>query len=205
MKIIFKIKSNNLIKGLLPLLILFTIMSCNKSTNKYKANSKIVENTEFYQFKAKSIYGRDVSMTEFKDKVILIVNTASECGFTYQYDGLEKLYKKYKDKNFIILGFPSNQFGKQEPGTDAEIANFCKVNHGVTFPLFSKINVNGDNAHPLYKYLKKKLPSFLGESIKWNFTKFLIDSKGHTIERYGSTTKPKEIEKDIKKLLVKYK
>jgi len=201
-------KSQIITKTILLFAVIFYFMACNKSTNKYKVNtkdiSKIVENKEFYDFKAKNIYGKDTLMSEFKGKVILIVNTASECGFTYQYGGLEKLYKKYKTKDFIVLGFPSNQFGEQEPGSNEQIASFCKANHGVTFPLFSKIEVNGKNTHPLYKYLKTKLPGFLGGKIKWNFTKFLIDSKGYPIERYGSSTKPKEIEKDIKRLLLKY-
>jgi len=203
-----KINLNNISKSILFLFILFTVVACNKSTNKYKVRSKdtkeIADNNKLYEFKAKSIYGREVPMDEFKGKVLLIVNTASECGFTYQYGGLEKLYKKYKAEGFMVLGFPSNQFGEQEPGNNETIAKFCKANHGVTFPLFSKIDVNGENAHPLYKYLKSQLSGFLGQKIKWNFTKFLIDSKGYPIERYGSSTKPKEIDADIKKLLKKY-
>ena len=141
-------------------------------------------------------------MANYKGKVVLVVNVASKCGYTPQYAGLEKLNKKYKDKGLVVLGFPSNQFKKQEPGTNKEIQNFCTVNFGVTFPLFSKIDVNGDNAIPLYKYLKKEKTGFLGsESIKWNFTKFLIDRKGKVVKRYGSSTKPKEIKKDIEKLL----
>ena len=158
--------------------------------------------TNFYDFNAKSITGKKISMSAYKEKVVLIVNVASKCGFTPQYEGLEVLYNKYKDQGLVILGFPSNQFGKQEPGTEQEIANFCKVNFGVTFPLFSKIDVNGDNTHPLYVYLKQEAPGFLGtEGIKWNFTKFLIDKDGKVIERYGSATKPKEIGKDIENLL----
>jgi glutathione peroxidase len=156
----------------------------------------------FYDFTAKDIKGKEVSMSTYKDKVVLVVNVASKCGYTPQYEGLEKLYKNYHGQGLEILGFPCNQFRGQEPGTAKEIQNFCKVNYGVTFPLFTKINVNGDNADPLYIYLKKKAPGFLGtESIKWNFTKFLIDRNGNVITRYGSSTKPAEIAKDIEKLL----
>ena len=156
----------------------------------------------FYDFNAKTITGKELSMSAYKNKVLLVVNVASQCGFTSQYEGLESMYKKYHKQGFEILGFPSNQFGKQEPGTEKEIANFCKVNFGVTFPLFSKIDVNGDHTHPLYSYLKKQAPGFLGtEAIKWNFTKFLINKEGKVIERYGSSTKPEEIAEDIEKLL----
>jgi glutathione peroxidase len=156
----------------------------------------------FYDFNAKSITGKEVSMSDYKGKVVLVVNVASKCGFTPQYEGLEKLYQDYESQGFEILGFPCNQFGKQEPGTPKEIQNFCKVNFGVTFPLFEKIDVNGEHTHPLYVYLKAQAPGFLGtEGIKWNFTKFLIDKKGTVIERYGSSTKPEKIAKDIEKLL----
>jgi len=156
----------------------------------------------FYDFNAKNIRGEEVSMSVYKNKVVLVVNVASKCGYTPQYEGLEKLYKSYHKQGFEILGFPCNQFRGQEPGTEKEIQNFCKVNFGVTFPLFSKIDVNGDNADPLYVYLKKQAPGILGtESIKWNFTKFLIDKNGKVITRYGSSTKPAEIAKDIEKLL----
>lgn len=156
----------------------------------------------FYDFNAKTITGEEVSMSAYKGKVILVVNVASKCGFTPQYEGLEKLYQDYQSQGLEILGFPCNQFGKQEPGTPAEIQNFCKVNFGVTFPLFEKINVNGEHTHPLYVYLKKQAPGFLStETIKWNFTKFLIDRKGNVITRYGSSTKPEELKKDIEKLL----
>jgi len=156
----------------------------------------------FYDFSATSISGEKVSMADYKNKVILIVNVASKCSFTPQYEGLEQLYKTYHAQGFEILGFPSNQFGNQEPGTEKEIQNFCKVNFGVTFPLFEKIDVNGDNTHPLYIFLKSEATGFLGsESIKWNFTKFLIDKKGNIIDRYGSATKPEKIATDIEKLL----
>jgi glutathione peroxidase len=130
------------------------------------------------------------------------VNTASQCGFTPQYKGLETLYKKYKDKGFAVLGFPSNQFGQQEPGPDSDIAEFCEMNFGVTFPMFSKIDVNGAEAHPLYKYLTSTKKGLLGsEGIKWNFTKFLVDKEGRVVERYAPTTKPEDLEKDVKRVL----
>ena len=155
-----------------------------------------------YDFKIKTINGKESTLSEYKGKVMLIVNVASECGFTPQYDGLESLYKKYKDRGFVVLGFPCNQFGSQEPGSEKEIQNFCRINFGVTFPMFSKINVNGEATHPLYNYLKSQKPGFLGsESIKWNFTKFLIDKDGNVIKRFGSSTKPVEIEEDIERLL----
>ena len=158
----------------------------------------------FYDFSAKAIDGSTISMSTYKNKVLLVVNVASKCGYTPQYEGLEKLYKKYRSQGFEILGFPCNQFRNQEPGTAKEIQNFCKVNYGVTFPLFSKIDVNGANTHPLYVHLKKEASGFLGtEGIKWNFTKFLIDKDGKVITRYGSSTKPVEIAKDIEKLLKK--
>jgi len=156
----------------------------------------------FYSYKATDITGIEHSMSEYQGKVVLVVNVASKCGFTSQYEGLQKLYEKYGKKGLVILGFPSNQFKEQEPGTNAEIQNFCKVNYGVTFPLFEKIDVNGDATHPLYRFLKKEATGFLGsESIKWNFTKFLVDAKGNVLKRYGSATKPKDIEDDVKVLL----
>jgi len=158
----------------------------------------------FYDFNVVTITGEDQSMAMYKDKVLLIVNVASECGFTPQYDGLEKLYETYQRQGFEILAFPCNQFGGQEPGTPKQIQNFCKVNFGVTFPLFAKIDVNGEHTHPLYVYLKEKAPGIIGtEAIKWNFTKFLIDKKGRVITRYGSSTKPEKIAQDIEKLLRK--
>jgi glutathione peroxidase len=155
----------------------------------------------FYEFKAKSLDGKDISMKNYEGKVVLIVNTASKCGFTPQYEGLEALYKKHKDKGLVILGFPCNQFAGQEPGNETQIGAFCSLNYGVTFPLFSKIEVNGKNAHPLYKFLKVQLPGTLGNEIKWNFTKFLMDRKGKPVKRFGSTTKPEDITEDIEKLL----
>lgn len=156
----------------------------------------------FYDCTVKTITGEERSMSDYRDKVVLIVNVASECGFTPQYEGLEKLYQNYHKQGVEILAFPCNQFGGQEPGAPKQIQNFCKVNFGVTFPLFAKIDVNGEHTGPLYVYLKKKAPGILGtESIKWNFTKFLIGKKGNVITRYGSSTKPEELIKDIEKLL----
>lgn len=157
--------------------------------------------SEFYGFKANSLQGKDISMELYRGKVVLIVNTASRCGFTPQFEGLEKLYEKHKDKGFEILGFPCNQFANQEPGTASGIINGCMINYGVTFQMFEKIKVNGIFAHPLYKYLKKELPGMIGEMIKWNFTKFLIDRTGKPVKRFAPATTPEKIENDILKLL----
>jgi len=155
-----------------------------------------------YDFEVTTIEGQKTTLAEYKDKVILIVNVASKCGFTYQYEGLEALYKKYKDKGFVILGFPCNQFSDQEPGSNEQIKSFCSLTYGVSFPMFSKIDVNGENTHPLYAYLKKEQTGILGsEGIKWNFTKFLVNKNGVVIERFASATKPEDIEKDIIGLL----
>lgn len=154
-----------------------------------------------YQFKAKTIDGIEKSMEEYKGKVLLIVNTASRCGFTPQYEGLEKLYRAYKDKGFFVLGFPCNQFLNQEPASNEEIKSFCSLNFGVSFPMFAKINVNGDDAHPIFKFLQSKAPGIFGKKIKWNFTKFLVDKEGNVVRRYSPATKPERIEKDIKRLL----
>ena len=155
-----------------------------------------------YDFSAKTIEGKDKPLSEYRGKVLLIVNVASRCGFTPQYEGLQKLYAKYQPKGLEILGFPCNQFGAQEPGTESEIQSFCQLNFGVKFQLFSKIDVNGEKAHPLFKYLTKDLPGILGtEAIKWNFTKFLVDREGNPVKRYGSADKPEGLEKDIEKLL----
>jgi glutathione peroxidase len=157
-----------------------------------------------YDFKVKNINGKVEGLSSYKDKVLLIVNIASECGFTPQYKDLEEVYLKYKDKGFTILGFPCNQFGKQEPGDEKAIKEFCEMNYHISFPLFSKIEVNGEDAIPLYKFLKKELSGILGtEKIKWNFTKFLIDKSGVPFKRYAPPTKPHDIEKDIEFLLKK--
>jgi glutathione peroxidase len=155
-----------------------------------------------YDFSATSIEGKPVELSSFKDKVLLIVNTASQCGFTTQYQGLQALYDKYASKGVEVLGFPCNQFGAQEPGSATDIQSFCQTRFGVSFPLFEKIDVNGANAHPLFQYLTKAAPGILGtEGIKWNFTKFLIDGNGNVVKRYASATEPKDIEKDIDALL----
>src|SRR5450759_1920203 len=145
-----------------------------------------------YQYQVTSIDGKEVPLSDYKGKVLLVVNVASQCGFTPQYAGLEKLYEKYQDRGLVVLGFPCNQFGSQEPGTEAEIKTFCKTSFGVKFPLFRKIEVNGPGAHPLYQYLKQAKPGIFGtEKIKWNFTKFLIDREGNPVKRFarGDTTK----------------
>jgi glutathione peroxidase len=155
-----------------------------------------------FDFQAISLDGTPVDLARFRGKVLLIVNTASECGFTPQYAGLEKLYEQFKDRGLVVLGFPSNQFGKQEPGSEAEIGAFCEKNYGVTFPMFAKVDVNGDDAHPLYQHLKQEAPGVLGtQAIKWNFTKFLINKDGSVAERYAPQTKPDQITGDIKRLL----
>jgi glutathione peroxidase len=155
-----------------------------------------------YDFSVKDIRGREQKLDHYKDKVVLIVNVASKCGFTPQYKGLESLYEKMHSRGLEVLGFPCNQFGAQEPGTEKEIESFCELNYGVKFPLFAKIDVNGDGAAPLYKYLKKEKPGLLGsEAIKWNFTKFLVDRKGRVVERYAPNVEPQAIASDIEKLL----
>lgn len=154
-----------------------------------------------FDFTVKDIDGKDVSLSEYKGKLMLIVNVASKCGFTPQYKGLEALHEELKDK-VAVLGFPCNQFGAQEPGDAEEIKNFCSLTYDVKFPLFQKIDVNGDNAAPLYKFLKKEKPGLLGtEAIKWNFTKFLVGRDGQVIKRYAPTDKPEDIKKDLSKLL----
>jgi glutathione peroxidase len=146
--------------------------------------------------------GQMQDLSDYQGQVVLIVNTASKCGFTYQYEGLEALYEKYKDQGLVILGFPCNQFGEQEKGSDGEIASFCQKNYGVSFPMFSKIDVNGDGAAPLYQQLKKDAPGILGtKGIKWNFTKFLVNKQGEVVDRYAPTTKPEALERDIEAAL----
>jgi glutathione peroxidase len=158
--------------------------------------------TTVFDFSADSLAGQPVDLAQYKGKVLLIVNTASKCGFTPQYQGLEELHKEFAGQPFEVLGFPCNQFGQQEPGSAEEIGAFCEKNYGVTFPVFAKIDVNGDNAHPLYQHLKKNAPGILGtEGIKWNFTKFLVRKDGTIAGRYAPTTKPAELAGDIRKLL----
>jgi glutathione peroxidase len=155
-----------------------------------------------YDFTAKNLAGQDVSLSDFRGQVLLIVNTASKCGFTPQYAGLEELYEKLHPEGLTILGFPCNQFGAQEPGSESEIGAFCQKNYGVSFPMFAKIDVNGADAHPLYQYLKKDRKGLLGtEAIKWNFTKFLIGRDGEPVARYAPQTKPEDLEAPVRKLL----
>ena len=159
-------------------------------------------NKSIYDLSIADIHGKQAPLSQYRDKVLLIVNVASKCGFTPQYKGLEALYEKMHARGLEVLGFPCNQFGAQEPGSENEIASFCEVNYGVTFPLFAKIDVNGDAAAPLYRYLKKAKPGLLGsEAIKWNFTKFLVDRKGNVVERYAPNAEPESIKADIEKLL----
>ncbi len=180
------------IRWILTAALLLSLQSCAKETHM----------KSIYDFEVKTIDGNKETLAAYKGKVILIVNVASKCGFTPQYDGLEALYKKYEARGFVVLGFPCNQFGHQEPGTEAEIKTFCRVNYGVTFPMFSKIDVNGDDAAPLYKYLKSQKSGVLGtEAIKWNFTKFLVDRDGNVVERFAPSTKPAELASAIEKLL----
>ncbi|HZT34784.1 MAG TPA: glutathione peroxidase, partial [Nitrososphaera sp.] len=161
-----------------------------------------MKNDSIYEFSAKALGGEDIDFKKYEGKVLLIVNTASQCGYTPQYAELEKLHEKYADKGLAILGFPCNQFGKQEPGDDHEIAKFCQANYGVKFQMFSKIDVNGSKEHPIYKFLKEKAPGVLGsEAIKWNFTKFLVGKDGKVIKRYAPQVKPIEISTDIDKEL----
>jgi len=158
--------------------------------------------SKIYDFSAKTIEGQDKSLADFNGSVLVVVNTASHCGFTSQYAGLEALHRKYAAKGFAVLGFPCNQFGAQEPGSEADIAQFCSRTYDVTFPMFSKIDVNGSGAHPLYGFLKSEKPGILGtEPIKWNFTKFLIDRKGEVVGRFAPQTKPADLEGEIEKLL----
>ena len=179
-------------KTIISLLLIFTIQSI--------AKEPAVQS--IYDFKVKTIEGKETTLEAYRGKVMLIVNVASKCGYTPQYEGLEALYKRYKEKGLVVLGFPCNQFASQEPGSEKEIQNFCRINFGVTFPLFAKIKVNGEQTHPLYQYLKKQKTGFLGsEGIKWNFTKFLVDREGKVVDRFGSSTKPESLEKDIEKLL----
>ena len=154
-----------------------------------------------YEFHVTDIDGELQPMSNYEGKVLLIVNTASKCGFTPQYADLEKLYQKLKDKNFLVLGFPCNQFKSQEPGNEEEIRNFREINYGVTFPMFSKVDVNGEDAHELFRYLRKETGGLLGDAVKWNFTKFLMNREGQVIRRYAPTTNPLSIEKDILELL----
>ncbi len=158
--------------------------------------------SELYDISAKTLNGTEVSLGNYRGKVLLIVNTASKCGFTPQYEGLEQLHRDYADRGLVVLGFPCNQFGAQEPGDAAEIANFCSLTYNVSFPMFAKIDVNGENTHPLYQFLKAQKPGLLGtEGIKWNFTKFLVDRAGEVVDRIAPATRPEDMRKAIEALL----
>ncbi len=156
----------------------------------------------FYQFTAHTLQGEEVTMKDYAGKVIIVVNTASKCGFTPQYGELEQLYRTYKERGLVILGFPCNQFANQEPGSTNDIEQTCYVNYGVTFPMFEKVKVNGGDAHPIFKYLKKELPALLGKSIKWNFTKFILDTKGKPVKRFAPSTSPAAMIPIIESLLL---
>ncbi len=160
-----------------------------------------IKNGSIYQFTAKTIDGDEKTLADYKGQVLLIVNVASKCGYTKQYKGLQEIYEKYKDNGFEILAFPCNQFGGQEPGTNEEIKEFCSTNFNVTFQLFDKIEVNGDNAHPLYKYLTSQKGGLITDEIKWNFTKFLVDKEGNVVERFAPQTEPSSIAEKIERLL----
>jgi len=187
-----KLKEESLVSGFYKLLLLsFLALGLHAGENRMS----------IYDFNVTTIDGESISMSKYKGKVLLIVNVASECGFTPQYEGLEKLYEKYKERGFMVLGFPSNQFLSQEPGSNEKIKFFCEGTYHVTFDMFSKIEVNGENTSPLYNYLKEH-GGFLGiGTIKWNFTKFLVDREGNVVARYAPYTTPKSIEKDIEALL----
>ena len=176
--------------------ILFLLLLIFSSINAKENQMNI------YDFNVKTIDGQEISMSKYKGKVLLIVNVASKCGFTSQYEGLEKLFEKYKNEDFMILGFPSNQFANQEPESNEKIKEFCSLTYDVKFDMFAKVDVNGENEAPIYKFLKSSQKGILGtENIKWNFTKFLVDKEGNVIDRFASTTTPESIEKDIIKLL----
>ena len=157
--------------------------------------------SDFYSLKTKTPSGRILSMNEFEGKAVLIVNTATKCGLTPQFEGLEELHQKYKDKDLVVLGFPCDQFKNQEPETNETMKEVCKINHGVNFQLTEKVDVNGNNEHPIFTWLKNKKSGFFGKKIRWNFTKFLIDKTGKTVKRYGPTVEPKKMEKDIMRLI----
>lgn len=167
----------------------------------------VASNPSVYDFSAQSIDGHEVPLAQYKGKVLVIVNTASKCGFTSQYAGLEQLFRQYKDRGLVVLGFPCNQFGAQEPGTERDIAQFCELNYGVSFPMFAKIDVNGADAHPLYKFLKEQKGGLLAgiglDAIKWNFTKFLVDRNGDVVARFAPSTPPSDLAGEIEPLLAK--
>jgi glutathione peroxidase len=168
----------------------------------FRAWARETSVASIFDFSAESLGGDQLALSQFQGNVLLVVNTASKCGFTPQYQGLEALYRAHKDRGFAVLGFPCNQFGSQEPGTAADIASFCARSYDVTFPMFAKIDVNGDNAHPLYRFLKEQKPGVLGsQAIKWNFTKFLVDRAGQVVARHAPTTLPEALSREIEDLL----
>lgn len=183
-----------------PVLILWALWSTGALEFILHRNKKETAKN-FYDFEAKLLNGNIIPMSQYQGKTIIVVNTASKCGFTPQYEGLEKLYQKYKDNGLVILGFPCNQFGNQEKGNNKEIAEFCQLNYGVSFQMFDKVEVNGKNAHPLFKYLKSEIKGIIGSNIRWNFTKFVIDKNGKPIKRFATITKPEQMESYIKKIL----
>lgn len=186
-----------------PVLIIWALWSTGALSYLTKKCRKKdgVNSRSFYDFEAADIMGKTIKMEAFKNKTVIVVNTASKCGLTPQYKGLEQLYNKYKDRGVVVLGFPCNQFAKQESGSSEEILEFCQINYGVSFPMFAKIDVNGDDAHPLFKYLKSQLTGFGGSNIKWNFTKFIIDKNGIPVKRFAPFTKPENIENYLKKII----
>ncbi|MFZ5566351.1 MAG: glutathione peroxidase [Pseudomonadota bacterium] len=157
--------------------------------------------SEFHQLRADSLQGQPVDLGQYQGKVVLVVNTASHCGFTPQYTGLEALYQKYRDQGLVILGFPCNQFGNQEPGGAEQIAQTCQINYGVTFPMFAKVEVNGPQTHPVFQWLKSKLPGWFGSKVRWNFTKFLVGRDGQPIKRFAPVTRPERIESAVRRAL----
>jgi glutathione peroxidase len=178
--------------------IYFEQLNCVQLISKERGTNL---NMSVYDFSAVTINGEEKSLSDYRGKVLLIVNTASKCGFTPQYKELQMLHERYRDKGLKILGFPCNQFGNQEPGSNDEIASFCQLNYGVSFPMFAKVDVKGPNAHPLFRYLTEQAPGFWNKEIKLNFTKFLIDRDGNVVNRYAPTTSPRKIEKDIEQYL----
>lgn len=186
-------------KQLLFLSTLALFFSCCGTSQKNTAGKE--EGQNFYDFKANNIQGEEINMNSYAGKVLLVVNTASKCGFTPQFEGLEALYQKYKNEGLVVLGFPSNQFLNQDPGSNDEILEFCQANYGVTFPMFEKIDVNGENAHPMYTFLKNNVPDTKPTDIKWNFNKFLIGKDGKPLKRYSSKVKPMDIESDVRSAL----
>lgn len=166
-----------------------------------RAQTKGSTVTTLHDFTATSISGDEIDLSDYRDQAVLVVNTASKCGFTPQYEGLEQLYETYADQGLVVLGFPCDQFGHQEPGDEAEIAEFCQLNYGVSFPMFAKIDVNGGDAHPLYAWLKSQKGGLGGSKIKWNFTKFLVDGEGRVVKRYAPTTKPEKLADDVREVL----